>query len=45
LEAYLLRQIEVFKNGASANAPVMSAVAHTLAIDRAKEVAAYLQSR
>jgi hypothetical protein len=28
-----LRQIEVFKNGARANAPVMSAVAHTLNAD------------
>jgi cbb3-type cytochrome c oxidase subunit III len=42
---YLLRQIEVFKNGARGNAPVMSAVAHTLNDDQAKAVAAYLQSQ
>ncbi|KVE43843.1 c-type cytochrome [Burkholderia sp. BDU5] len=44
-EAYLLRQIQVFKNGTRANAPVMSAVAHTLNTDQAKAVAAWLQSR
>jgi cbb3-type cytochrome c oxidase subunit III len=44
-QEYLLRQIEVFKNGTRANAPVMSAVAHTLSADQAKAVAAYLQSR
>lgn len=42
---YLLRQIEVFKNGTRGNAPVTSAVAHTLNDDQAKAVAAYLQSR
>lgn len=42
---YLLRQIEVFKNGTRANAPVMSAVAHTLGAEDAKAVAAFLQSR
>ena len=42
---HLLRQIEVFKNGTRGNAPVMSAVAHTLNDDQAKAVAAYLQSR
>lgn len=42
---YLLRQIEVFKNGTRANAPVMSAVAHTLGPDDAKAVATFLQSR
>jgi cytochrome c553 len=44
-EAYLLRQIEVFKNGTRANAPVMTAVAHTLSDEQAKAVAAYLQSQ
>lgn len=44
-QEYLLRQIEVFKNGTRGNAPVMSAVAHTLNADQAKAVAAYLQSR
>ncbi|ABA52152.1 c-type cytochrome [Burkholderia pseudomallei] len=42
---YLRRQIDVFKNGTRANAPVMSAVAHTLDGDPAKAVAAWLQSR
>ncbi|PMS14592.1 cytochrome c4 [Trinickia dabaoshanensis] len=42
---YLLRQIEVFQNGTRANAPVMSAVAHTLGKDDAKAVATFLQSR
>lgn len=42
-EAYLLRQISVFKNGTRANAPVMSAVAHTLTDEQAKAVAAFLQ--
>ena len=42
---YLLHQIEVFKNGTRANAPVMSAVAHTLNDEQAKAVAAYLQSK
>lgn len=44
-QAYLLRQIEVFKAGARANAPMMSAVAHTLTDVQAKAVAAYLQSQ
>lgn len=42
---YLMRQIEVFQNGTRANAPVMSAVAHTLGKDDAKAVTAFLQSR
>ncbi|RQR34993.1 cytochrome c4 [Burkholderia sp. Bp9143] len=42
---YLLHQIEVFKNGTRGNAPVMSAVAHTLNDEQARAVAAYLQSR
>ena len=42
--AYLLRQIGVFKNGTRANAPVMSAVAHTLTDEPAKAVAAFLQA-
>ncbi|MFT9639954.1 c-type cytochrome, partial [Alcaligenes phenolicus] len=42
---YLLRQIEVFKNGTRGNAPVMSAVAHTLDDAQAKAVAVYLQSK
>ncbi|HGL6718086.1 cytochrome c4 [Burkholderia contaminans] len=42
---YLLHQIEVFKNGTRGNAPVMSAVAHTLNDEQAKAVAVYLQSR
>ncbi|AJW57271.1 c-type cytochrome [Burkholderia pseudomallei] len=42
---YLRRQIDVFRNGTRANAPVMSAVAHTLDGDPAKAVAAWLQSR
>ncbi|MFA8330083.1 c-type cytochrome [Burkholderia ubonensis] len=42
---YLLRQIEVFKNGTRANAPVMTAVAHTLDPDQAKAVAEWLESR
>lgn len=44
-QAYLLRQIEVFKAGTRANAPMMSAVAHTLTDVQAKAVAAYLQSQ
>lgn len=43
-DAYLLRQIAVFKNGTRANAPVMSAVAHTLTDEQAKAVAAFLQA-
>lgn len=43
--AYLLRQIEVFKNRSRGNSPVMSAVAHDLSYDEASAVAAYLQSR
>ncbi len=42
---YLLRQIEVFRNGTRANAPVMTAVAHTLDADQAKAVAEWLESR
>lgn len=42
---YLLRQIEVFKNETRANAPVMTAVAHTLDADEAKAVAEWLESR
>jgi len=42
---YLMRQIEVFQNGTRANAPVMSAVAHTLGKDEAKAVTTFLQSR
>jgi cbb3-type cytochrome c oxidase subunit III len=42
---YLLHQIEVFKNGTRGNAPVMSAVAHTLNDEQAKAVAVYLQSK
>ncbi|MDN7874974.1 c-type cytochrome [Burkholderia aenigmatica] len=42
---YLLRQIEVFRNGTRANAPVMTAVAHTLNADQAKAVAEWLESR
>lgn len=41
-QEYLLRQIEVFKNGTRGNAPVMTAVAHTLSPEQAKAVAAYL---
>ena len=44
-DAYLLRQIAVFKNGTRANAPVMSAVAHTLTDDQAKAVATFLQAQ
>ncbi|MBK5186501.1 c-type cytochrome [Burkholderia sp. R-69749] len=44
-QEYLLRQIEVFKNGTRGNAPVTTAVAHTLNADQARAVAAYLQSR
>ena len=44
-ETYLLRQIGVFRNGTRANAPVMSAVAHTLTDEQAKAVAAYLQAQ
>ncbi|MGF6597365.1 cbb3-type cytochrome c oxidase subunit III [Paraburkholderia sp. GAS448] len=42
---YLLHQIEVFQNGTRGNAPVMTAVAHTLNSEQAKAVTAYLQSR
>ncbi|WP_259461570.1 cytochrome c4 [Paraburkholderia fungorum] len=42
---YLLHQIEVFKNGTRGNAPVMSAVAHTLNDEQVKAVAVYLQSK
>ncbi len=42
---YLLRQIEVFRNGTRGNAPVMSTVAHTLDADGAKAVAEWLESR
>jgi len=42
---YLMRQIEVFQNGTRANAPVMTAVSHTLGKDDAKAVATFLQSR
>lgn len=42
---YLMRQIEVFQNGTRANAPVMSAVAHTLGKEEAKAVTAFLQSK
>ncbi|WP_096476219.1 c-type cytochrome [Burkholderia stabilis] len=42
---YLLHQIEVFRNGTRGNAPVMSAVAHTLNAEQAKAVAVYLQSK
>lgn len=41
---YLLRQIEVFRNGTRANAPVMTAVAHTLDADQAKAVVEWLES-
>lgn len=44
-QAYLLRQIEVFKNGSRGNALVMSTVAHQLSIEQAQAVAAYLQSK
>jgi cbb3-type cytochrome c oxidase subunit III len=44
-EAYLLRQISVFKNGTRANAPVMTAVAHTLTDEQARAVAAFLQAQ
>ncbi len=44
-QEYLLRQIEVFKNGTRGNAPVMTAIAHTLSPEQAEAVAAYLQSR
>lgn len=42
---YILRQIQVFQNGTRANAPVMTAVSHTLGVDDAKAVAAFLQSQ
>lgn len=42
---YLMRQIQVFQNGSRANAPVMSAVAHTLGKEDATAVATFLQSR
>jgi cytochrome c553 len=44
-QAYLLRQIEVFKNLTRANSPVMSAVAHNLSTEEASAVATYLQSK
>lgn len=44
-KAYLLRQIEVFRNGERANAPVMTAIAHTLNPDEANAVAEWLGSR
>ncbi|WP_224788586.1 c-type cytochrome [Pandoraea terrae] len=44
-QAYLLRQIDAFKSGERANAPTMSAVAHTLTDTQAKAVAAYLQAQ
>lgn len=44
-QAYLLRQIEVFKNRSRGNSPVMSTVVHDLSYDDARAVAAYLQSR
>lgn len=44
-DAYLLREIEVFRSGARGNAPVMTAVAHALNAEQARAVAAYLQSR
>lgn len=44
-QSYLLRQIEVFKNGSHGNAPVMSVVAHQLSTEQAQAVAAYLQSK
>jgi cytochrome c553 len=42
---YILRQIQVFQNGTRANAPVMTAVSHTLGPEDAKAVAAFLQSQ
>ncbi|MBB4519649.1 MULTISPECIES: c-type cytochrome [Paraburkholderia] len=42
---YLLHQFEVLKNGMRGNAPVMSAVAHTLNDEQARAVAVYLQSK
>lgn len=42
---YLMRQVEVFQNGTRANAPVMTAVAHTLGAQEAKAVTTFLQSR
>lgn len=42
---YLLRQIDVFRNGTRANSPVMAAVAHTLDKEQANAVVAYLRSR
>lgn len=44
-EAYLERQITHFRSGARANAPVMSAVAHTLTDEQAKAVATFLQAQ
>ncbi|MDE2201792.1 MAG: cytochrome c4 [Burkholderiaceae bacterium] len=44
-EAYLARQITHFRSGARGNAPVMSAVAHTLNDEEANAVAAFLQSQ
>ncbi|TAM51931.1 MAG: cytochrome c4 [Paraburkholderia sp.] len=42
---YLMRQIGVFQDGTRANAPVMSAVAHSLGKEDAQAVTAFLQSR
>lgn len=42
---YLLRQIEVFKNGTRADSPAMAAVAHSLDTEQASAVVAYLRSR
>lgn len=42
---YLLRQIEVFRNGTRANSPVMASVAHVLDNEQANAVVAYLRSR
>ncbi|CAJ0822672.1 c-type cytochrome [Ralstonia flaminis] len=44
-EAYLERQITHFRSGARGNAPVMSAVAHTLNDEQAKAVATFLQAQ
>lgn len=42
---YLLRQIEVFRNGTRANSPVMASVAHVLNNEQANAVVTYLRSR
>ncbi|MHA6846945.1 c-type cytochrome [Ralstonia syzygii] len=44
-EAYLERQITHFRSGARGNAPVMSAIAHTLNDEQAKAVATFLQAQ